>query len=307
MSKRIVFFTVVFLAVLGSVKLGVYYYAFLKVTSEDLEAPFNSLKDIHHELSFPKPGDWLAHQMEFGQSYEEYVRASPLRPATDRRTIYIQPIGAFTESWKEITDQTGKFMQLFFCLPIKQLQSIPPQAIPSKARRQHPYSGVQFLTTFINHSLLSKNIPDDAIAYVGFSANDLWPGRNWNFVFGEAYTGKRVGVWSTYRLGTPSLSEQHYQKALLRTLKIATHELGHSFGLGHCTGYQCNMNGSNSLEEADSQPLYLCPSCLKKLIWNTGCDPLGRYNKLADFANEIKVAELSRYYSRAAQVFSVAD
>jgi archaemetzincin len=44
------------------------------------------------------------------------------------------------------------------------------------------------------------------------------------------------------------------------------------------------MNGSNSTEEADSQPLDLCPVCLNKLCWNLGCDPRERYQRLIEFA-----------------------
>ena len=43
------------------------------------------------------------------------------------------------------------------------------------------------------------------------------------------------------------------------------------------------MNGSNSLEESDRQPLRLCPPCLKKLQWNRGFDVVARYGKLLDF------------------------
>ena len=43
------------------------------------------------------------------------------------------------------------------------------------------------------------------------------------------------------------------------------------------------MNGSNSLEESDSQPLELCPVCLRKLQWNVGFDVAERFRGLRDF------------------------
>ena len=50
-----------------------------------------------------------------------------------------------------------------------------------------------------------------------------------------------------------------------RCLKTACHELCHVFGLTHCPYYDCLMNGSNLLEEADRKPFLLCPVCLRKV------------------------------------------
>lgn len=50
-----------------------------------------------------------------------------------------------------------------------------------------------------------------------------------------------------------------------RCLKTACHELCHVFGLTHCPYYECLMNGSNLLEEADRKPFMLCPICLRKI------------------------------------------
>jgi archaemetzincin len=43
------------------------------------------------------------------------------------------------------------------------------------------------------------------------------------------------------------------------------------------------MNGCNHLAELDSQPLHLCPICLKKLQNSTGFDYRERYKKLGEF------------------------
>ena len=62
-----------------------------------------------------------------------------------------------------------------------------------------------------------------------------------------------------------------------------THELGHMFGLAHCTAYRCLMNGSNSLPETDAAPLHLCPVCLRKLQSAVGFEPAARYAALQAF------------------------
>jgi len=48
-------------------------------------------------------------------------------------------------------------------------------------------------------------------------------------------------------------------------MKTACHELCHVFGMTHCPYYECLMNGSNLLNEADKKPFLLCPICLRKL------------------------------------------
>ena len=39
---------------------------------------------------------------------------------------------------------------------------------------------------------------------ISFTSTDLWPGEDWNFVFGQASFEKPVGVWSLHRLGDPA-------------------------------------------------------------------------------------------------------
>jgi archaemetzincin len=51
-------------------------------------------------------------------------------------------------------------------------------------------------------------------------------------------------------------------------------------GIHHCIHFSCLMNGSNHLKELDSQPLHLCPVCLRKLQSSAGCDVVARYEKL---------------------------
>jgi archaemetzincin len=73
---------------------------------------------------------------------------------------------------------------------------------------------------------------------------------------------------------------------LLRAIKVMVHETGHMFGLRHCRTYRCVQNGSNHMAESDSQPVFLCPNCLKKLQWNLKFDPAERYKKMLKFWEE---------------------
>ena len=61
---------------------------------------------------------------------------------------------------------------------------------------------------------------------------------------------------------------------------MVSHEACHLFGLVHCTYFQCSMNESTSLQEALSQPLFLCLVCLSKVQRVCKFELLGRYRKL---------------------------
>ena len=52
---------------------------------------------------------------------------------------------------------------------------------------------------------------------------------------------------------------------LYRCLKTACHEICHVLGMTHCPYFECLMNGSNLVTEADKKPFALCPICLRKL------------------------------------------
>ena len=72
--------------------------------------------------------------------------------------------------------------------------------------------------------------------------------RGMNFVFGVAKPGKGA-VLSIYRLDSLNLIK-----------KEAIHEMGHVFGLQHCSN-KCVMQFSNSVYEAKKKPVELCDKC----------------------------------------------
>jgi archaemetzincin len=140
-------------------------------------------------------------------------------------------------------------------------------------------------------ALLTKQLPDDAYAMLGITMIDLYPDPKWNFVFGQASLRERVGVYSFARYDPRFYDEERASdwEALMlrRSLKVLAHETGHMFGIQHCTVYSCLMNGSNHLEEADAQPLHLCPVDLRKLHWSVGFDVVDRYKRLRDFYKDV--------------------
>ncbi len=68
-----------------------------------------------------------------------------------------------------------------------------------------------------------------------------------------------------------------------RVCRTASHELGHCFGIDHCTYYACSMQGTASIIEDSRQPPYLCPVDLVKVLKATGADIMERYQALLAF------------------------
>jgi archaemetzincin len=99
---------------------------------------------------------------------------------------------------------------------------------------------------------------------LGVTEHDLYV-PSLNFVFGEADLVNRVAIISLRRLsqGFYGLSEdmERFQE---RTLKEAVHELGHTYGLGHCSNPLCVMHFSNSLLDTDIKKASFCPECEKR-------------------------------------------
>lgn len=277
----------------------------LPASSRDLADQLAELEPLHGKLPKPKDGDWLFENNEPGQTFAEYVACDPVRPTDERHTIYVQPLGTLNDKERQIIDLSAEFIALYFNCPVKTLKPMDDDVMPEKARRVNPHSRrKQFLTTYVLDEVLKPSLPDDALAFIAFTATDLWPGDGWNFVFGQASTRSRVGVWSMARFGEPDASDEEFRVCLSRTLGTATHETGHMLSIQHCTAFLCNMCGSNSLAEGDRYPLYLCPQCVTKVCWATKASPVKRFEKLAAFCKKHGLADEETYYRKAIDLLS---
>jgi archaemetzincin len=275
----------------------------------------NRLRPLGEPLAKPAPGDWLAVHKEGRQTFEQYLKSNSVAVDEQRRVLYVQPLGEFDADRRRVLALSVEFLGAYFQLPVKVLADCPLDVVPAKARRSlrsggpkqntatdsdQPAAGdEQLLSTWILDDLLPARLPRDGTAIIAFTNSDLWPGPGWNFVFGQASLEKRVGVWSLQRYGDPADDEAAFGRVLLRTIKVATHETGHMFSLPHCTAYRCNMNGSNSLEESDAQPLELCPECLAKVCWATGAEPRKRCEQLLAFCQTQRITVAEAAYEKS--------
>jgi archaemetzincin len=259
----------------------------------------DDLRRLDTQLSKPKPGEWLSTFDEPGQSFETYRSHSPVRPTSEKRKIYLQPIGSFTSVQQQILEYTAHYVEAFFGLETVLFPALPDSIIPPEAKRNNEFGDQQLQSLYIMDSVLVKRIPADGIVLMALTAKDLYPGKQWNYVFGQADLKKRVGVSSLYRLCDWPLNNNNYPLCLRRLMKTASHEIGHMFSVRHCIQAECLMNGSNHLAESDERPTHLCADCLRKLYWNWQFDLVDRNQQLLDFLETHRLPEEAGYYHRA--------
>lgn len=247
---------------------------------------FDQIKKNDIELTKPVEGDWLYSHKEKGQSFDQFINSKHIVPTGESNIIYIRPIGNFNSLQNKQIELLRQYLEIFFQLKTKTLETVSNDVIPESARRIGYENNQQFLAGYILDNVLKKDKPLNRIALMGLTEVDLYPKPEWNFVFGLASYRDKVGVSSIYRLQDGKLTSENFNLCLSRLLKISSHEIGHMFGLHHCITADCVMNGSNSMSETDKSSIRLCSVCQRKL--NSGIK----------YDNKKRLTDLEKYFEK---------
>jgi len=128
----------------------------------------------------------------------------------------------------------------------------------------------QYFSTEILREM-GRFTPDDARKIVGVVDVDLYV-PILTFVFGEAQLNGQRALVSLFRL-----HQEHYGMApnsnllKVRASKEVVHELGHTFGLTHCSHRKCVMHFSHSLRNVDIKSADFCGGCSDLLSAFSSC------------------------------------
>lgn len=121
------------------------------------------------------------------------------------------------------------------------------------ARRQHS-------STLMLRDALPRR-PSDAIRLFVLTEADLFIPML-SFVYGQAQLSGPVAVLSFARLRQEFYSlPPNHPLFLLRVRKETLHEIGHTFGLTHCTDPLCTMSLSTNIHQLDLKQGAFCADC----------------------------------------------
>ena len=144
----------------------------------------------------------------------------------------------------------------------QQVEVIQSQALDSSFAFN--FSRNQYNSTSILSGLLEK-FSDFEGKILGITDGDLFV-PVLTYVFGEAQLEGKAAVVSSHRLRDEFYGLQPNENIFkVRLLKESVHELGHTFGLIHCSNYLCVMHSSTGVDEIDVKTEKLCEDCNAKL------------------------------------------
>ncbi len=191
----------------------------------------------------------------------------------------------------------------FFATPVDVMraEAFPAARIPRRQRAGRSQYDARALL-----DRAAVRLPDDAHGMLALVNVDLFVWTEQQYAFGWSTLHDRLGVVGFSRLDPGALGEPAPRDApgalLRRGLKVAVHEAGHMFGLGHCQTFRCAMNGIADLAELDATPMRLCPLCLRKLHIVTDLDPRARDAELLRVFTELGVTEEADWLAERTRV-----
>ena len=187
---------------------------------------------------------------------------------TEETFVAIQPFGEFnSKEAKMMQQEISEFYHVNVTL-LKPIELPKNAYINVKSSRYRADTLIRFLRKNIDRNydfvigLTDKDI--STTKYSNRSTKTIkeptYKYADWG-IFGLGFMPGKSCIVSTFRL-----KEKNFRS---RFIKICCHELGHNFGLPHCSDKSCIMqDAAETIKTIDNVKLNLCNSCKKKIGFN---------------------------------------
>lgn len=167
------------------------------------------------------------------------------------KAIYLVPLGSIDD---DVMETLAMCLWHVYGFEVKRSPALPEPAYA------YDNKTAQYGSTAILKELL-RNVPKDAVRVLGITTHDLFIPML-SFVFGHAQVNGPAAVISLARLHQSFYRLPENRDLFVhRVMKEAVHELGHTFGLVHCSDQRCAMSLSNAIQQVDRKTEELCADC----------------------------------------------
>ena len=179
-------------------------------------------------------------------------------------SIVLLPLG---DADRKVTADLHIPLEQAFQLPVEMKESdFNLEAFYDEQRVQYNSTAIiSHLQENASHLNLPQERKGGKTKFLAVTSEDLFI-PILTYVFGEAQLGGTFGVVSYHRLsneryGLPPDAQLFHS----RLVKECFHELGHVFGLIHCSSRDCVMHTSTYVEDIDIKGGTFCVSCVREL------------------------------------------
>lgn len=177
-------------------------------------------------------------------------------PRSAPLVIYVQPLEPAPA--QDVLDAIAMGLKAFYPVDVR--------VLPTAAMPQHAWFGPRARwDADLVLPWLAERLPAGGTKVLGVTTADIFTHDakrgHWG-VLGLGYLGGKANVISTFRArrGVPT------KVVRARIAKVAVHEVGHNFGLAHCTSHRhCLMDDANGTVRSTDRERDLCPACRRRL------------------------------------------